>query len=152
VPSALRGTMQRRLLAVFLVSPNTVVSVDRLADILWGDEPPRNAAGTLHTYVSRLRSALEPADDGNGSTMLVTRAPGYVLQIDPSNVDSVRFEGLMKTAQRHRDDGAPDRALECLDGALDLWRGNAFAEFADEEFARTEALRLEELRRVAIEE
>jgi DNA-binding SARP family transcriptional activator/class 3 adenylate cyclase len=153
VPSELKGTKQRQLLAAFLVNPNTVVSVDRLSDILWGDDPPQNAAGTLHTYVSRLRSALEtPGKGSGGTTLLVTRPPGYVLQIDPDSVDAVRFEGLMNQAQRHRDDGKPKRALQCLDDALALWRGDAFAEFANEEFARTEALRLEELRRVAVEE
>ena len=153
VPAALKAPKQRQLLAAFLVNPNTVVSVDRLSDILWGDDPPQNAAGTLHTYVSRLRSVLEaPGKDAGKTAVLVTRPPGYVLNVDPDAVDAVRFEGLMHQAQRHQDDDEPDRALKCLDDALALWRGDAFAEFADEEFARTEALRLEELRRVAVEE
>ena len=55
---------QRCLLAALLVHANAVVSIDRLADILWGDQPPADAAAALQTYVSRLRAALAPPANG----------------------------------------------------------------------------------------
>jgi DNA-binding SARP family transcriptional activator len=144
------GAKQRALLAVLLVHANSVVSVDRLADVLWGDAPPSDAAAALQTCVSRLRAALEGAARGQGSG-LATRAPGYVLCVDPDQVDASRFERLVHQGLRLTDEHELATAAATLDEALRLWRGRAFVEFADDEFARTEALRLEELRRVAID-
>jgi DNA-binding SARP family transcriptional activator/class 3 adenylate cyclase/alpha-beta hydrolase superfamily lysophospholipase len=149
----LGSAKQRLLLAALLVHANTVVSVDRLADILWGDAPPVDAAATLQNYVSRLRAILEPGRvPGDPGTMLLTRAPGYALRVDDDQVDTTRFEHLVADGlQRTRaDDPAAGAAL--LDEALGLWRGPAFAEFADDDFNRAEARRLDELRRVALDE
>jgi DNA-binding SARP family transcriptional activator/class 3 adenylate cyclase len=142
---------QRCLLAALLVHANAVVSLDRLGDILWGDDPPHDVAATLQTYVSRLRTALDPPDS-DGAAAILTRAPGYLLSLDQDQVDASRFERLVRDAQGRAGAGEPVAAAALLDEALELWRGDAFAEFADMDFARVEALRLEELRRVAIEE
>jgi DNA-binding SARP family transcriptional activator len=146
----LRSPKLRRLLAALAVHSGSVVSADRLADVLWGDQPPANADGALHNLVSRLRAVLG-GDDG---LAVVTRAPGYALQpaataVD-SAVDSTEFTLLVAQA-RPRLGGEPDRAAALLDAALALWRGPAYAEFADEEFARAEVNRLEELRVTAAE-
>jgi predicted ATPase/DNA-binding SARP family transcriptional activator len=122
---------QRRLLTALLTTPGTVVSTDRLIDILWPGTPPASAVPTLHAYVSRLRSLLP---DG----VLLTRPPGYLLHVPPGDLDARRFEQLLADAK--------------LDQALALWRGPAYAEFADDDFARPEAARLEELRLTAIEQ
>ena len=82
----------------------------------------------------------------------MTRAPGYVLRVDPACYDAAQFEELVVDAQHGAQRGDPDAALVTLDEALALWRGPALAEFAFEEFARAEATRLEELRVVAVEE
>jgi DNA-binding SARP family transcriptional activator len=68
----LRGSRQRALLALLLLSPNQVVSLARMADELWADEPPGGVVHTLRVYVSRLRSALGPG----GDQVVVTRPPG----------------------------------------------------------------------------
>jgi predicted ATPase/DNA-binding SARP family transcriptional activator len=141
----LGSVKQRRLLVALLVDAGRVVSIDRLIAALWGDAPPATALASLRTYVYRLRSCLG-ADDAR----LHTRPPGYVLEVEPEEVDAHRFDRLLAEA---RDDGSgPDERLSLLEEALALWRGPAYAEFADEGFARAEALRLEEARRLAIEE
>ena len=89
---ALGGTKQRALLALLLLSANRVVSRERLIDELWGDDPPETAVTTVQVYVSRLRKVL-PAD------VLVTRSPGYLLRIDPDELDLDRFERLRKSGE-----------------------------------------------------
>ena len=133
----------RRLLACLLVDAGSVVPVDRLADILWGDAPPLNIENAVQSLVSRLRTTLRVA--GAGTEVVLTRSPGYVLSIPPDAVDAGRFGRLAQDARA----APPDRAVALLDRALELWRGPAYAEFAGEPFARAEATRLEELHATA---
>ncbi len=81
----------------------------------------------------------------DGGARLLTRAPGYLLDVDGDQVDIVRFERLVRAAGSQ----PPEQAAALLEEALSLWRGPAYAEFADEEFARADATRLEELRLAA---
>jgi DNA-binding SARP family transcriptional activator/pimeloyl-ACP methyl ester carboxylesterase len=153
VPVRLGSAKQRRLLAALLVHANTVVSADRLVEILWATDPPADAAATLQNHVSRLRATLEPRKAiGAPGSLVLTRAPGYLLQVDEDQVDASRFERLVadgRVALREED---PGTATTRLAEALELWRGPALAEFADEPFARAEAARLEELRLDAFED
>src|SRR5215216_110230 len=139
-PLALGGIKQRSLLAVLLLHANEVVSSDRLIDELWGDAPPPTAAKSLQVHVSRLRKTL-------GEQRLATRPPGYLLQVDTSELDLSRFERLAGEATGVE----PSRAAEKLREALALWRGPALADLAYEPFARIEIARLEELRLVVLE-
>ena len=149
----LGSAKQRLLLAALLAQANSVVSVDRLADVLWGDDPPVDAVAAVQTYISRLRSALEPGrSSGDEATLFRTRAPGYLLHIEPDQTDAGRFERALAAGQQLLATGEAQGAVAQLDAALALWRGDAYAEFAEFDFARTESLRLEELRRVAIDE
>ncbi|MEV5718786.1 BTAD domain-containing putative transcriptional regulator [Amycolatopsis mediterranei] len=146
----LPGGLRRRLLAALLVNLNSVVSADRLVHILWGDDAPPSASRNLHNQVWRVRAALDECSPGMGAA-LITQPPGYQLRVDPQVVDAVRFEqavtgAVAESAER------PDRAAAQLTKALELWRGAPYAEFAGQEFCRYEAMRLEELRLVAIEE
>jgi DNA-binding SARP family transcriptional activator len=138
---ALGGLKQRALLAVLLIHANEIVSVDRLTAALWGDSPPQTAAKSIQIYVSRLRKEL-------GGSRLATRSPGYVLHLDPPELDSGRFERLLGQARR----ADPVTAAEKLRQALALWRGPPLGDLAYEPFAQTEIVRLEELRVVALEE
>ena len=81
----LAGAKQRALLALLLLHANQVLSRDRLIDELWGDAPPATAVPSLQVYVSRLRKLLP-------RHTLLTRAPGYVLEIEPDELDLRRFE------------------------------------------------------------
>jgi DNA-binding SARP family transcriptional activator/tetratricopeptide (TPR) repeat protein len=143
---ALGGVKQRALLAVLLLRANQVVSRDRLIDELWGEGSPPNAGHRLETVVSRLRQAV-----GLGQ-VLVTRAGGYVLMVDPDRVDAHRFEQLLDRGRAANASGRPGEAAVVLGEALSLWRGEVLGDLAYLPFARFEAERLEELRLAAVEE
>ena len=144
----LRGGRHRALLAVLLLHPNEVVSADRLVDELWGEHPPPSARQMVKGYVSDLRRDL--ATDGD-RCCIVTRAPGYVAELERSQLDADRFEALVAhagealAAERHGE------AATRLREALALWRGPALVEFAYEPFAQNTIARLEDLRLVALE-
>src|SRR5215210_4234535 len=136
----LGSARQRALLVVLLLHANEVVSVDRLIDELWGRSPPATAGKILQVYVSRLRKEL-------GDGRLVTRAPGYFLRADRSELDFARFEQLM--AESHI--GDPLQAASRLRRALALSRGPPLADMEYEPFAQAEIARLEELQWTALE-
>lgn len=133
----LGGPKQRAVLARLLVARRRVVPVRVLVADLWED-PPDGALGTVQTFVGALRKALEPdRPPRTPSTLLVTSGAGYALHTE--DVDAWRFEEML------------GGDLSVLDRALALWRGPAYAEFADEHWARAEIDRLEELRLVGVE-
>jgi YVTN family beta-propeller protein len=140
-PLRLGHGKERALLAVLLLRANEVVSTDQLIEDLWRDGAPATAPKALQVYVSRLRKHL-------GAEVLATRPPGYAIVVAPEQLDLARFERLVADA---RQVGPVDAASNLRD-ALSLWRGDPLAEFADEPFAQTEILRLEELRLSAVED
>ncbi|NIK55366.1 BTAD domain-containing putative transcriptional regulator [Kribbella shirazensis] len=134
-PVAVPDTKVRTLLLDLLANEGRPVSADRLIDDLWGTRPPRNATGTLQARVSQLRTALERAEPG--ARRLVEHGPaGYRLATDV--VDSNVFEQRIRTGR--------------LREALGLWRGQAYADVRDHEFARATRDRLEDLYVTALEE
>ncbi|WP_226900355.1 BTAD domain-containing putative transcriptional regulator [Nonomuraea phyllanthi] len=136
----------RALLADLLAHEGRPVSADRLAEDLWGADPPGNPVNTLQTKVSQLRRALEQAEPG-GRELVAFQAAGYVLRA--ADVDAARFVALLDRARAAADSRAK---AGLLGDALALWRGPAYADFGDEEFVRTAATRLEEQRLTALEE
>jgi predicted ATPase/DNA-binding SARP family transcriptional activator len=150
-PVALGGPKPRRLLAALLVNANRVVSADLLVDVLWGDMAPEKATSTVRKYVYELRATLDPGRAETGDRILVTRPPGYLLAVAPDQLDAARFEQLVAEGERWAAESDLERALACFDDSLALWRGPAWAEFADQEFALVEAARLASLRALAVE-
>jgi DNA-binding SARP family transcriptional activator len=130
-PVRLAAAKPRALLALLLLARNRVVATERLIDELWGDEPPAQATKTLQVYVSQLRKSLGPE-------RLVTQPPGYLLRVEPGELDLERFEQLAAEARTL----PPAEARDTLSRALALWRG------APEPVAG----HLEELRGAAYEE
>jgi predicted ATPase/DNA-binding SARP family transcriptional activator len=145
---ALGGVKERALLAVLLLHPGEVVSVDRLIDDLWGEHSPAGAVNTVQSYVSRLRKVLH----AHGSPILVTRRPGYLLQLEANELDAHRFASAVEAGRAALMRGEFGVASNALRRALDLWRGPALADFAYEPFAQAEVARLEELRLAALED
>jgi DNA-binding SARP family transcriptional activator/class 3 adenylate cyclase len=135
------GVRQRALLAILVLHRNEVVSTDRLIDEMWGEDPPATALHTVQVFVSRLRRML-----GLAGNRLVTRPPGYVLEIDADEIDAERCERLYARARTALATGDPARAEELLRDALALWRGAPLAEYTYERFAEAAIARLEELR------
>src|SRR5262249_44471012 len=141
-PLRLRAGKQRTLLALFLLSPNEVVSTDRLVGELWPVERPGSAATVLHGHISALRKVL-------GRERLATSAPGYVLGVGEEELDLGRFERLRADARGESD---PRRRAAALHDALSLWRGPPLADVRCEGSLSAEISRLEELRLVALED
>lgn len=135
-PVALGGGAQRALLARLLLDANRTVPVSRLVEDLWGENAPASASKMVQIYVSMLRKVLPEG-------LLVTRSPGYALDLPPWAVDLVRFERLRDEGRAALRAGSHERAARLLREALALWRGPALAEF-EEPFAAIESRRLEE--------
>ena len=146
--AALGPPKQRALLAILLTRIGEIVPVERLIELLWGTAAPRTADHSIQIYVSDLRRAFEPL---GGSDLLVTRQPGYVLDLDPDSVDAWRFERLVKEGTRLLEDGDQDAGRSKIREALGLWSGPPLSDFPYEEFAQPVARRLTEERLTAVE-
>ena len=150
-PVDLGAFRQRALLALLLTAPNSVFSTDQILDELWGVEGGVDKQNALWVYVSGLRKALEPdREKRTDGSILLTRAPGYLIEADAEQIDSLRFERMV-TEGRALADIDPAAASLVLGESLALWRGRAFEEFTYESFAQAEIGRLEELRLEAVE-
>ena len=145
----LRPAKERALLLSLLLLPNEVVSSGSLIDHIWGEQRPESAANMIQTYVSHLRRLLQRGWPHTSNGVILTRTPGYLLRVEPGELDRDRFDALVAEARSHDD---PARAIELLREALGLWRGPALQEFAFADFARTEIARLEDLRLSVVEE
>ena len=146
------GPQIRALLALLLVRPGHVMSLSTLVASLWSSDAPPSAERTARTYMSRLRLALAPlAGRTPAGPLIVTAPPGYLLRADPMSVDASLFEQLALAGRRALSRDDPQAARSHLRNALRLWRGDAYAEFADVPVLRAEASRLEELRLSAVE-
>jgi DNA-binding SARP family transcriptional activator len=149
-PVCLDGRKRRALLIALLARPNEVVGVDRLREWLWPAGAPPAATQTLQAHISILRTKLEPArPPWRASSMLLTRSPGYLLRATSAELDTLRFEELLRSGREALDRGEPASAGPLLRAALDLWRGEALADVAMLDAAQAEIRRLEELRLAA---
>ncbi|MTD55839.1 BTAD domain-containing putative transcriptional regulator [Amycolatopsis pithecellobii] len=146
------GSAHRRaVLAVLAISAGHTVSRHELIDALWGEQPPSSAAGSIYTYISGLRRALEPdrAPRSSGH-LLASVGSGYSLQIDRERLDLHRFHELRTSGAQQRKAGRPQDALAELDAALELWHGDALAGLPGP-FAATQRAKLGELRLTTVE-
>jgi DNA-binding SARP family transcriptional activator len=144
----LGGRRQRAVLAVLVLARGEVVPAERLADAVWGDRPPGNTAGALQSYVSHLRRSLQPGTPARTrSAVIVRERAGYVVRLPTDAVDAWLFEELLKKSET----ADPAQTAALLREALDLWRGPALVEYAEEPWAEAEIARLTELRQVARE-
>lgn len=148
----LGGAKQRAVLALLLLHANEVVSSDRLIDELWGDSPPDSATNMVQGYVSQLRKVLEPGRIRGEHEILVSRSPGYMLQIGADQIDAERFEQLAAEGRRALELEDAAAAVQRFREALGLWRGPALADLAYETFVQADVARLEELRFGALED
>ncbi|WUI00744.1 AfsR/SARP family transcriptional regulator [Spirillospora sp. NBC_00431] len=135
----------RLLLSALLAAGGRPVSSGRLIRDLWDDEPPGRPAAALRAKVSQLRRALDVEDGGRA--LVRSLPPGYVLEAE--DVDVRHFQTGLARAHGTAE---PAAKASLLTGALALWRGAPFADFADAGFALDAAGRLEEQRLTALEE
>jgi predicted ATPase/DNA-binding SARP family transcriptional activator len=140
-PQPLPSRRQRAVLAALLTRAGTSVPADALVEAAWGELLPHHPKAALQTVLSRLRTAL-------GTGLISSDMSGYRLNVTADSVDALRFEALRERAAHAPDAGA----MGLLEAALALWRGPAYAEFADRDFASAEAARLNELRAATVED
>ena len=132
---------QRAVLAALLTRAGRPVPADELIEAAWRERLPDHPKAALQTVLSRLRTAL-------GAGLISCGMSGYRLNVTADDVDALRFEALRERAAH-----APDAAAAgLLEAALALWRGPAYTEFADRDFASAEAARLNELRAATVED
>jgi DNA-binding SARP family transcriptional activator len=146
----LGSSKQRSLLALLLIHANEVVSTDRIIDELWGDDAT-DRQNALWVHVSGLRSALEPDRERRSEgSLLLTRSPGYVLEIAPDDLDAWSFEAAVARGRAVLESD-PESAAQAAGDGLSLWRGRPYDDVGYESFAQAEIARLEELRLEAVE-
>ena len=146
--TAIGAAKWRSLLACLLVRPGELISTESLIDELWGDNPPPTANNLVSIYVHRLRK--EVIGDTEGS-ILVRRAPGYLLRVTPEDLDIHDFESLVASGRGALTEADPDRAARLLAEALALWRGPLLADVPASALLARHADQAEESRLAAIE-
>ncbi|WP_433497384.1 ATP-binding protein [Sphaerimonospora sp. CA-214678] len=153
-PVAVGGPKVRALLSLLLLAAGRVVTAERLIDGMYGSEPPAGAVNALQAQVSRLRRLLGELRFGGlpFRDLLVRHPAGYLLAVEPDDVDALRFERLAAEGRRRLASGDHLGAAGHLRRALGLWRGSALADVVDAPFAAAQAARLEELRLSAAED
>ncbi len=139
-PLALGGRQQRAVLALLLLSPNEVVSRDRMIDALWGERPPATATNALQVAVHGLRKIL-------GRERVITQGAGYRLVVGLGELDLESFTSLVESTRGE----PPAHAAPKLHAALELYRGAALAGLEGPAFVPAERERLDELRLAALE-
>jgi DNA-binding SARP family transcriptional activator len=137
----------RAVLAALLINAGQIVPADVLINEVWPGTPPAKAGNLISIYVLRLRRLLGDTD----STLLVTRAPGYLLRLRPGDTDAQVFEALVGEGRRAYAAGEPERAAAQLAEALALWHGSPLADVPPTTLVETEAERLADLRLDAAE-
>lgn len=126
------GSARRRaVFAMLATRAGRIVSRQELIAGVWGQDAPATVEGSLYTYVSGLRRALDPARTlWSGGEVLVSVGAGYCLRVDPEALDVRVFAELRATATGHSDRGDFRAAADCLASALELWRGDALSGLA----------------------
>ncbi|XVQ85655.1 BTAD domain-containing putative transcriptional regulator [Microbispora siamensis] len=127
------GLRQRIVLDMLLLTPDRVVSVDRLVEAVWSGRPPTTCRTQIAICIASLRKIFQEAGHEN---VIVTATPGYMLVSDRHRIDSVEFAARVESARRadQRSDqradqrAGTDAAASLLREALDLWRGTPFAD------------------------
>jgi WD40 repeat protein/DNA-binding SARP family transcriptional activator len=140
----LGGLRQRAVLAMLLLDANHVVPVERITDALYGGAAPATAVAQVRDHVSQLRRMI-------GYELVETRAPGYLLRVEPDQVDAFRFERMTEEAVAALGRGEAQTACDLVRGALAMWRGPPLAEFGHDAFAQPAIARLEAARLRAVE-
>ena len=144
------GAKERAVLSYLLIHANELVPADRIIDEIWGAEAADSARQSLRVRVSELRKALR-AGAASAGDLIQSRGAGYILVLDPDQLDLLQFERLLERGRRAIADDRPETAAQTLRAALALWRGPALADVLDEPFAQAATARLEELRFSALE-
>ncbi|MCC3776525.1 BTAD domain-containing putative transcriptional regulator [Streptomyces sp. UNOB3_S3] len=153
VPVVLGGTKQRATLGSLLLQANRVVPTSELLSSLWdGDGAPATARKILQNAVWALRGLLAAGGTRGHTAELVTKAPGYMLKVDPGRVDLFVFRQRVADGRAALAAQAPEAAAVLLREALDLWRGPVLADLVETGVSWPELTAAEKARLDAMEE
>jgi SARP family transcriptional regulator, regulator of embCAB operon len=130
---------------------NRVVHLDLLIEELWGANPPKSAVTTAQTYIHHLRKITLPEKSDTAGSLIITKAPGYVLSIDPKQVDSFVFQRRVWQGRKNLESGDATEAARVFRQALEMWRGPALADVAPGRILEAQVVTLEEQRLRALE-
>lgn len=133
---------QRVVMAALLLNANRVISVDRIAEYVWDGVPPPSAAATVRTYVMRLRQSLGE----HASARILTRAPGYVIELSEHESDLGQFTAHRRRAAELAERGDLEGSSAELAEALALWREEPLADIPSSTLRDVEGRYLQELR------
>ena len=146
-PVPLGGPKQRAVFGLLALNAGRVVPLDRLVADLWQDEPPDQAINAVQSYVSRLRRVLGGGADADaGVVRILTKPPGWKLDVPAEGVDALRFEQLVAKGRALVSAGRPQEARVPLTEALALWTGPLMNDLDLPQFAAAERAQLELLR------
>jgi DNA-binding SARP family transcriptional activator len=119
---SLGGPRHQVLLAMLLLEPGQIVTVDRLTTALYDDDPPRTATSQVRICVSQLRRQFADLDD---TAVIVTRPPGYVLDVPDDRLDLTHFRRRVATGREAAASQDLETAADAFRAGLALWRGDA---------------------------
>ena len=127
------GALKHRMvLGVLAMKANTPVRRDALVDAVWGQDPPATAAHLVQSYVSCLRSVLDPGrSPRDPAGLLVSAGTSYRLQASPDQLDLLAFGEQADGAQAARATGDMAGACDLYERALGLWRGQPLEDLDD---------------------
>ncbi len=149
---SLGGPRQAAVLARLLLTPRHVVSLDQFVDSIWDSQIPNRPDVAIRSYISNLRRLIEPDRKQRGQESILTNtSAGYRLDIEPSQIDWVKFETAVNNARSMLHNGEYATATSELRQARSLWQGEPLSGVPDSEFFSAHRNRLEELRAVALE-
>ena len=146
------GAKERLLLALLTASSPHVVTVEQLTEQLWDGSPPPSSHKSLQSAVVRLRTALEPGRPrGSPGRYVVRRQRGYALVLDREELDATAFADRVSRGRALLASGDPAAADRLLREALELWRGEPYADWPDVLALENERVRLDGLHDLATE-
>ena len=149
----LTGSKPRALLCLMCLNVNRPVRADELIEQLWNGRPPSSAATALRVHIAKLRRVLDVGRAAQAPSARLPAVPGgYLLRLEPDELDAQRFERLLAAARDANASGVPSSAVDLATAALDLWRGPPLDEIHDLTVGGPEITRLNDLWAAAIEE
>ncbi|MEU9634289.1 BTAD domain-containing putative transcriptional regulator [Streptomyces tendae] len=144
-----KGAIQQLLFASFMATAGQVVTVESLAEELWGTTPPKKMNNALQAQISRLRRMLAHLEPDSVPRITAT-VSGYQFRLRSGELDAQVFLDSIE-AIRTGVGGDPRRCANDLRRAITLWRGPAFGGVVGGPLCQTAASKYEEARLSALE-
>ncbi|CAO0826268.1 AfsR/SARP family transcriptional regulator (Fragment) OS=Streptomyces microflavus OX=1919 GN=G3I39_27020 PE=3 SV=1 [Streptomyces microflavus] len=111
-----------------------------------GGDAPTTARKILQNAIWRLRGAIAGPTSDSPAPRLLTRSPGYTVQVQAEQLDLLTFQQRVAAGRAALAGGDPQTARVLLNGALSLWRGPVLADLVEEGICWPEATALQNKR------